>query len=159
MHWNLPSNPVDLEQREGRIHRYKGHAVRKNVALKYGNELTAPFVDRWEVVFRRAETDRNDEISELVPFWVFPREDGAFIDRYVPTLALSRDVDRLVNLRGALAIYRMVFGQPRQDELVKYLLARLPQHAVDQVVKELRIDLEPPNSGETFDEACPKPLV
>ena len=24
-HWNLPSNPVDLEQREGRIHRYKGH--------------------------------------------------------------------------------------------------------------------------------------
>jgi len=28
-HWNLPSNPVDLEQREGRIHRYKGHAVRR----------------------------------------------------------------------------------------------------------------------------------
>ncbi len=23
VHWNLPSNPVDLEQREGRIHRYK----------------------------------------------------------------------------------------------------------------------------------------
>ena len=32
VHWNLPSNPVDLEQREGRVHRYKGHAVRKNVA-------------------------------------------------------------------------------------------------------------------------------
>ena len=31
-HWNLPRNPVDLEQREGRVHRYKGHAVRKNVA-------------------------------------------------------------------------------------------------------------------------------
>jgi Helicase conserved C-terminal domain len=23
VHWNLPSNPVDLEQREGRVHRYK----------------------------------------------------------------------------------------------------------------------------------------
>ncbi len=34
-HWNLPSNPVDLEQREGRIHRYKGHAVRKNVAAAF----------------------------------------------------------------------------------------------------------------------------
>ena len=22
MHWNLPANPVDMEQREGRIHRY-----------------------------------------------------------------------------------------------------------------------------------------
>ena len=32
VHWNLPANPVDLEQREGRVHRYKGHAVRKNVA-------------------------------------------------------------------------------------------------------------------------------
>ncbi len=32
VHWNLPSNPVDLEQREGRIHRYKGHALRKNIA-------------------------------------------------------------------------------------------------------------------------------
>nr|MDQ2643150.1 helicase [Myxococcota bacterium] len=29
VHWNLPSNPVDLEQREGRVHRFKGHAVRK----------------------------------------------------------------------------------------------------------------------------------
>ncbi|MEA3275971.1 MAG: helicase-related protein [Pseudomonadota bacterium] len=28
VHWNLPGNPVDLEQREGRIHRYKGHAAR-----------------------------------------------------------------------------------------------------------------------------------
>ena len=37
VHWNLPSNPVDLEQREGRVHRYKGHAVRKNVAAEYGS--------------------------------------------------------------------------------------------------------------------------
>ena len=36
VHWNLPGNPVDLEQREGRVHRYKGHAVRRNIALKYG---------------------------------------------------------------------------------------------------------------------------
>ena len=35
-HWNLPSNPVDLEQREGRVHRYKGHAVRRNVSKAYG---------------------------------------------------------------------------------------------------------------------------
>lgn len=36
VHWNLPSNPVDLEQREGRVHRYKGHAVRKKLARQYG---------------------------------------------------------------------------------------------------------------------------
>ena len=32
IHWNLPSNPVDFEQREGRVNRFAGHAVRKNVA-------------------------------------------------------------------------------------------------------------------------------
>ncbi|MBI1873441.1 MAG: hypothetical protein HYS05_06060 [Acidobacteria bacterium] len=41
VHWNLPSNPVDLEQREGRVHRYKGHAVRKNAARLYGSRSGA----------------------------------------------------------------------------------------------------------------------
>lgn len=36
MHWNLPSNPIDLEQREGRINRFKCLAIRQNVADKYG---------------------------------------------------------------------------------------------------------------------------
>ena len=38
VHWNLPGNPVDLEQREGRVHRYKGHAVRRNVATAHGED-------------------------------------------------------------------------------------------------------------------------
>ena len=33
VHWNLPGNPPDLEQREGRVHWYKGHAVRRIVLL------------------------------------------------------------------------------------------------------------------------------
>ena len=28
VHWNLPGNAVDMEQREGRVHCYKNHAVR-----------------------------------------------------------------------------------------------------------------------------------
>ena len=56
---------------------------------------------------------------------------------------MSRDAERLVNLRGALALYRMVFGQPRQDELVKFLQVRLPEAALAEAVRELRIDLEP----------------
>lgn len=148
VHWNLPSNPVDLEQREGRIHRYKGHAVRKNVALKHGGESAAPISDRWATAFEKAEAERGTSASELVPYWVFPHENGAVIERHVPALPLSLDADRLAHLRGALALYRMVFGQPRQDELVHYLLARLPQQAVDRIVKDLRIDLEPPSDAQ-----------
>lgn len=32
VHWNLPCNPIDLEQREGRINRFLCHAIRQNVA-------------------------------------------------------------------------------------------------------------------------------
>jgi hypothetical protein len=145
VHWNLPSNPVDLEQREGRIHRYKGHAVRKNVAKAYGalGELQA--TDRWEAAFAAATAEHASETSELKPFWVFPADGGAVIERHVPTLPLSRDAERLTNLRAALALYRMVFGQPRQDELVKFLQSRLTESALAQVVSELKVDLEPPS--------------
>ena len=144
VHWNLPSNPVDLEQREGRIHRYKGHAVRKNVALKHAVIPTGPLIDRWHEAFRLAEMNRKQSDSELVPFWVFPHNEGASIDRYVPALPLSRDVERFARLRNMLAIYRMVFGQPRQDELVTWLLERYGPKTVSEIAKEFRIDLEPP---------------
>ncbi|HKQ50441.1 MAG TPA: helicase-related protein [Phycisphaerae bacterium] len=151
VHWNLPSNPVDLEQREGRIHRFKGHAIRKNVAKKYGAPQSELLTDPWAAAFDRAAVESSGDMNELVPFWVFPCESGASIDRYVPALPLSRDADRLNSLRSALAIYRMVFGQPRQDELVKYLQTRLPPEVVEQCVRELRIDLEPPRNGSQTD--------
>lgn len=144
VHWNLPSNPVDLEQREGRIHRFKGHAVRKNVAQKYGPVPVDPHTDRWATLFQQAEKDRDPGMNELVPYWLYPIDGGSVIERYVPTLPLSRDAERFASLRGALALYRMVFGQPRQDELVRYLSANLDQSVVQELVKELRIDLEPP---------------
>jgi hypothetical protein len=52
VHWNLPSNPVDLEQREGRVHRYKGHAVRKNLAARYGQTASCYHAtDPWRQLF------------------------------------------------------------------------------------------------------------
>jgi len=38
----------------------------------------------------------------------------------------------------------MVFGQPRQEDLLAYLLEHLPEVDVDRVADELRIDLSPP---------------
>jgi hypothetical protein len=144
VHWNLPANPVDLEQREGRIHRFKGHAVRKNVAQQYGRRPDAPLTDLWRAAFDAAASEHADATSELKPYWVFTVPNGAVIERHVPTLPLSRDADRLTNLRSALALYRMVFGQPRQDELVKFLQTRLEPSAIPAVVDQLRINLEPP---------------
>jgi hypothetical protein len=142
VHWNLPYNPVDLEQREGRVHRFKGHAVRKNVAARHGTAAAA-HSDPWHAVFEHARTNREQTANDLVPYWVYPIEGGAVIERHVPALPLSRDAQRLQTLRRALAVYRMVFGQPRQDELLEYLMSQLTAEDAVARLDEVRIDLGP----------------
>lgn len=145
VHWNLPSNPVDLEQREGRVHRYKGHAVRKNVAAAYGAEALRRDgrEDVWSDVFELARRRAEGSGRGLVPYWLFPRDDGAFVERHVPALPLSREVRQLQALRRSLAVYRMVFGQPRQDDLTAYLLDRFGADDLEELEPLLRIDLAP----------------
>ena len=58
-------------------------------------------------------------------------------------LPLSRDADRVGELRRALAVYRMVFGQPRQDELLEFILREVPEGSRDDLADALTIDLSP----------------
>jgi hypothetical protein len=132
------------------VHRYKGHAVRKNVAQRYGLEgtmLPGPdetVTDPWNLLFARARQDRAEGLNDLVPFWIYPVENGAQIERYVPALPLSSDSTRLEALLRSLVVYRAAIGQPRQQDLVDYLLKHLPAGEVAEVVDQLRIDLSPP---------------
>ena len=145
VHWNLPANPVDLEQREGRVHRYKGHAVRRNVALRHAGALSrTPSGDVWKRMFDEAEVQRAVGVGDLVPYWVYPVEGGAKIERHVPAMPLSREHSRIGDLLRSLAVYRMVFGQPRQEDLLAYLRAHVPEHELERCAMELRIDLSPP---------------
>jgi hypothetical protein len=142
VHWNLPGNPVDLEQREGRVHRYKGHAVRKNVAAVYGlaAAIDADSPDPWSAVFRAAQEDNSAEESDIKPFWIFTRPGGAVIERYVPALPLSREAQQYRRLLRAVGAYRLVIGQPRQDDLIRY---------IGEDVSRLRINLTPNLSSGT----------
>ena len=147
MHWNVPSNPVDFEQREGRVHRYKGHAVRKNVAEAHGEAaLQDGARDRWEAMFAQACEGRDAGATDIVPYWIYLKGQ-ARIERHIPALPLSRDRDRAQRLRASLAVYRMVFGQPRQQDLVAYLVERVPAGEMEALMAELRIDLGPAASG------------
>jgi len=146
VHWNLPSNPVDLEQREGRVHRYKGHAVRKNLARRYGlGEVDGTGQDPWDTLFNAALRDRAADASDLTPFWVYAQDDGSKIERHVPALPLSQERHKLEALRRSLTVYRMVFGQSRQEDLLAYLMAHVPEDDLQQYVERLRIDLSPPS--------------
>ncbi|WBY02789.1 helicase-related protein [Ramlibacter tataouinensis] len=148
VHWNLPSNPVDLEQREGRVHRYKGYAVRKNVARRFGLGVRAQseegLRDPWTHMFRLAAGEKPTGATDLIPYWIFEAEGGASIERRVMAMPLSRDELRYRRLRRSLALYRLVFAQPRQDDL----LACLEESASEQLnpiwLRDMCINLEPP---------------
>jgi hypothetical protein len=144
VHWNLPSNPVDLEQREGRIHRYKNHAVRKNIAKKYAQLVRKDFIgDLWEGLFSRASQDYSEKFDDIVPYWVLQVEDGSHIERHIPALPLSREIDKSFLLKKSLAAYRMVFGQTRQQDLVEYLMSNFKEEEIQSISEQLKIDLTP----------------
>jgi hypothetical protein len=148
VHWNLPSNPVDLEQREGRVHRYKGHVIRRNLALRHGLDAVDPgqgtLVDPWAQLFAQARQERPEGANDLEPFWIYEVEGGFKIERQVPMLPLSRELGRIEQLKRSLVAYRSVIGQPRQQELLEFLSARLPAEELERLVDEFAIDLSPP---------------
>jgi len=120
VHWNLPGNPVDLEQREGRVHRYKGHAIRKNVAAMH-SAAALDADDPWEAMFDAAAAARRDGSNELTPYWLYAPDGGARIERYVPTMPLSKERQRYQRLLRTVGAYRLVLGQPRQEDLLRYI--------------------------------------
>ena len=144
VHWNLPSNPVDLEQREGRVHRYKGHAVRKNIAECYGMAALCDVYsggDPWQLLFQIASQSKCNGHSDLIPFWIF-EEGSARVERRIPLLPYSKEVGKLKRLKQGLALYRMVFGQPRQEDLL-FSLSQNGNHEIANLA-DWMISLEPP---------------
>jgi hypothetical protein len=144
VHWNLPTNPVDLEQREGRVHRYKGHAVRKNVALTHSADaLGSESGDIWEDMFSRARAARPPGSTDVLPYWVHAPEGGARIERHVLALPSSREHEQMNRLARSLTLYRMVFGQPRQEDMVRFLMQRVDAAKLKGILEVTRVDLGP----------------
>jgi hypothetical protein len=146
VHWNLPSNPIDLEQREGRINRFKCLVVRRRLAERYGPAATfAPGSNPWNEMFARATASADARRSDLVPFWHVPGG-SAQMERVVPMFRFSREVLRLREILKVLSLYRFSFGQPRQQDLIETLLNReYSEQDLIEMRRALIIDLAPIN--------------
>lgn len=139
IHWNLPSNPQDMEQREGRINRYKCLSVRRNIAKLYNNTYS------WDKIFEQAKMDLKHDNPDMVPFWFLPLNDEKFkdvesleyIERIVPMYPLSEDQSRYSRLINVLSLYRLTMGQPRQEELLQLLEGKLDEEEINQLLFDL----------------------
>jgi len=149
VHWNLPHNAIDLEQREGRVNRYKSHIIRKNLVLKYLTDMNQdrPGNSVWDKLFTWAKEKEGVEKGkcDLVPFWHIEPIDGCKIERIVPLYPFSKDIAKYSRLKEVLTFYRMTFGQPRQEELVEVLVKRgFSETEIESLIKNAMIDLTPP---------------
>jgi hypothetical protein len=119
-HWDLCPSPVELEQREGRVHRFAGLMVRKKLAEDLGEQALLG-ADRLDSPWLRLEhlaTAKFPGGSGISPWWQLP---GAAIHRYVFRLPMSRDIDKFKTLREQRLIYRLALGQPNSEDLIASL--------------------------------------
>ena len=140
MHWNLPSNAIDIEQREGRINRYKCLAIRQNVARKYRKSLAKVTNDCWDDLFDAAIAERKDGQSELIPYWCFGEKQEVKIERLLPLYPISNDTVRYERLIKVLSLYRLTLGQTRQEDLLEYVFRNFEN---TEILKDYFIDLSP----------------
>lgn len=139
MHWNLPGNPIDLEQREGRINRYKCLAIRQDIAERFADRRFKS--DVWQELFSMAENEiRSSDQSELVPYWCLGKNQKVKIERIIPMYPVSKDEVNYQRLIKILSLYRLTMGQARQEELVDCFLKN---GIKDCDIKELFINLSP----------------
>ena len=162
-HWNLPSNPVDLEQREGRINRRDCLAVRQSIAqdlpLKQVLQLCdTHLTNPWSAVFAKLEKDAVAGRSKhgLHPHWIYECKDRSRtvpIERHVAFFEASRDTRQYQRLKTGLALYRLVFGQVNQEHLLSDLEKRLSEvpesdrEAVRQHLSGYMLNLSPIDSA------------
>ncbi|MBE6496513.1 MAG: DUF4268 domain-containing protein [Methanobrevibacter thaueri] len=150
MHWNLPSNPIDLEQREGRINRYKCLAIRQNIARRYGRtDFKTNHI--WDELFNKAsESENSGSCSDLIPYWgLEDKDDMIKIERIVPMYPFSRDVSRYDRLIKILSLYRLTLGQSRQEYLINSLFRNYDFEKNELV--DLFINLSPYYKSEIKD--------
>jgi hypothetical protein len=128
---------VDLVQAHPRAKRVEIDHVnaRCRFALRFGD-----LRDDKDTTLARADTVRS---AFIWPYWVFEVEGGARVERRVPLLPLSREVEQLRRLKRNLALYRLVFGQPRQEDLLAHLAGNLSDAEAERAAAAWAISLIP----------------
>jgi hypothetical protein len=128
-HWNLPSNPVDFEQREGRLNRYNSLTVRDAVISLGPNksDLSADGALLWRDAFAKANEycHYNDRYNlGLSPNWICTPLNGnspSHFIRHILDLPHSSDRERYHRLMDRLRLYRLALGQPNPDSYLRDL--------------------------------------
>lgn len=164
VHWNLPSSPVAFEQREGRIQRYLGKAIR-DAWMK--NRSWSDFIKKnltpksdpselkniWILVQEKLEEEEQNQGIDrrgLSPQWIYEKAgEYAQIRRWIFCHPFSRESIIYRRMRDSVLLYRLALGQARQDDLIRALgqqpvFKEADPNSRRKLIRDLWIDLSPP---------------
>ena len=129
IHWNLPGGPLSKEQKEGRIHRYMGHAIRRNLAEQFFK--SKPSIERisqniWSYIVQQANVSTENKSSQgLQPFWLSSSTNpkvkiqiASYHYQFGKEKRLSEQLSRQVT--G----YRLAFGHANPQGLLDYFATK-----------------------------------
>lgn len=146
VHWDVPPNPISLEQREGRITRYGSLAVRRAMALvpAYKSHVLATamsinLASPWQLLKEKIESECESSgtikvESGLYPWWVVPE---GHHERLVLSPPFSHEAVRFKKMLEDLGYYRLAIGQPDPEKFVERLRGQISA----EELRNLAIDL------------------
>ena len=111
-------------------------------------------VDPWTVLFARAHAEHASQGNDLVPYWVYDEgENPVRVQRCVPIIPLSKEEDQFKRLKENLVLYRLAFGQPRQEDLIAWLSSATGTKTDLDALATWQLDLRPPAEGVGFGDS------
>lgn len=139
VHWDPAPGPVELEQREGRVNRYAGLAIRRALSLKIDTDaLGAAGGSPWVALAIQAEEQAalGDTSGGMAPWWC---TSGASAMQLYLHCAGSRESAVRVRLERRRAVYRMVLGASEPHWLIDELDATQPPSPKDVLENALEL--------------------
>ena len=140
IHWDLCHNPVDLEQREGRIQRFGGLAIRQAIAEQvsiHPGIAASTTESPWSWIAAIADKEMSDE-SGLSPWWICKNGN---VQRYVFDVPTSEQSHWLEWVKNQRFLYRLVLGQPNQEDMLQLISERFKPN--DLAIRNATVNLSP----------------
>lgn len=116
-HWDPARGPVELEQREGRVARFAGLAIRRALATHKERPTLPADSSPWASISDWAKTI-EDPATQLQPWWCL--DDAETVQCYFSP-AGSREHQQRELLERARALYRLVLGATNPEPLLEEL--------------------------------------
>ena len=141
MHYTIPKGAVSIEQREGRINRYRSLLIKRRAAERLENEQPRSIND----IFIELEKNLCD--NPLYPNWSIPNKDSRHhFEKIVAFWPYTEEAYEWMDMKAMLDNYRSVFGVPDDYESLSKIASDAGKKLEEALINLEAPDCNPPTA-------------